>query len=67
MIDPAKLTRGAQAVYGEEKFAEQYGEIVPIDESRIVTVADEVRDFPRRTRHAVSVYRRPRAPPLCIE
>lgn len=41
MIDPAKLTRGAQAVYGEEKFAEQYGEIVPIDESRIVVVADD--------------------------
>jgi len=41
MIDPAKLTRGAQAVYGEERFAEQYGEIVPIDESRIIIVADD--------------------------
>ena len=41
MIDPAKLIRGAQAVYGKEKFAQQYGEIVPIDEDRIVVVADD--------------------------
>lgn len=40
MIDPAKLIRGAQAVYGKEKFAAQYGEIVPIAEDRIVVVTD---------------------------
>jgi len=41
MIDPEKLTRGAQAVYGKEKFAKQYGEIVPIEEDRIIVVADD--------------------------
>lgn len=41
MIDPAKLIRGAQAVYGEEKFAEEYGDIVPIPEGRVIVVDDE--------------------------
>lgn len=41
MIDPAKLIRGAQAVYGEEQFAKQYGSILPISEDRIIVVADE--------------------------
>ena len=41
MIDPAKLTRGAQAVYGEARFAKMYGEIVPIPEERVMIVGDE--------------------------
>lgn len=41
MIDPAKLTKGAQAVYGEEHFAAMYGEIVPIPESRVAILEDE--------------------------
>lgn len=41
MIDPTKLIRGAQAVYGEEKFAAEYGDIVPIDESRVIVVDNE--------------------------
>lgn len=41
MVSPEKLIRGAQAVYGEEKFAEQYGEIIPIDADRITVVGDE--------------------------
>jgi glyoxylase-like metal-dependent hydrolase (beta-lactamase superfamily II) len=41
MIDPARLIRGAQAVYGEKKFAAEYGDIVPIPESRIIVVDDE--------------------------
>ncbi len=41
MIDPAKLIRGAQAVYGEKKFAKEYGDIVPIAENRVVIVDDE--------------------------
>jgi len=40
MVDPQKLSRGAKAVYGEKKFAELYGEIVPIDADRIVVVDD---------------------------
>ena len=41
MIEPGKLIRGAQAVYGVEKFAAEYGDIVPIAEKRIVVVDDE--------------------------
>ena len=40
MIDPAKLIRGAKAVYGEKKFAAEYGDIVPIAEERVIVVDD---------------------------
>jgi glyoxylase-like metal-dependent hydrolase (beta-lactamase superfamily II) len=40
MIDPTKLTRGAQAVYGVEPFREMYGDIVPIEEKRVIVVSD---------------------------
>jgi glyoxylase-like metal-dependent hydrolase (beta-lactamase superfamily II) len=46
MIDPAKLTEGAIAVYGEGEFRRTYGDIVPIPAERIRTVADGERiDF----------------------
>ena len=41
IIDPAKLTRGAQAVYGEAAFEEMYGEIQPIPKERVLVVDDE--------------------------
>ncbi len=41
MIDPKKLIRGAQAVYGEEKFAAEYGDIIPVPEDRVIVVDDE--------------------------
>lgn len=41
MIDPAKLIRGAQAVYGERVFAKEYGEIVAIPEERVLVVDDD--------------------------
>ena len=41
MIEPARLVKGAQAVYGVEPFTEMYGEIVPIDEDRVLVVADQ--------------------------
>lgn len=41
MIDPTKLIRGAQAVYGKQKFAAEYGDIMPIPEARVVIVDDE--------------------------
>ncbi|HUI61205.1 MAG TPA: MBL fold metallo-hydrolase [Steroidobacteraceae bacterium] len=40
MTDPAKLIAGSKAVYGEEAFRQLYGEIVPIEAARIVSVAD---------------------------
>lgn len=43
MLDPQKLIRGTQAVYGEQQFFELYGEIVPIAEDRVIVVEDEQR------------------------
>lgn len=40
MIDPAKLMAGAMQVYGEEAFARDFGELVPVPEER-VWVADD--------------------------
>ena len=36
MVNPERLIAGTIGVYGEEKTHEMYGEIVPIDESRVV-------------------------------
>jgi glyoxylase-like metal-dependent hydrolase (beta-lactamase superfamily II) len=41
MIDPTRLIKGAEAVYGKEHYHEMYGEIVPMDEHRVVVVEDE--------------------------
>lgn len=41
MIEPGKLIKGAQAVYGESAFAEMYGDIQPIPAGRVVIVDDE--------------------------
>lgn len=40
MIDPAKLIKGSQAVYGEQRFADMYGRIEPIGADRMVVVSD---------------------------
>ena len=40
MVDPTKLIAGSIAVYGAERFAELYGEIVPIAAERIIVTAD---------------------------
>ena len=40
MVDPAKLVAGSQAVYGEELFAEMYGDIEPIPAGRLLVVDD---------------------------
>lgn len=40
MIDPARLIKGARAVYGAEKYAEQYGDIVAIAAERVRVVDD---------------------------
>lgn len=46
MVDPTKLMQGVRAVYGDEVAARDYGELVPVQESRIRTVADgEVLDL----------------------
>ncbi len=40
MIDPAKLEAGTREVYGEERFAALFGQIIPVPENRIRSVAD---------------------------
>ena len=40
LVDPSKLIAGTIAVYGEEKFKKFYGEILPIDESRVIEADD---------------------------
>ena len=41
MADPAKLIAGTEAVYGVEQTQEMYGDIQPVDQSRIVIAGDE--------------------------
>ncbi len=38
LIDPSRLVASASAVYGEDRFRDLYGELVPIAESRVHTV-----------------------------
>ena len=40
MIDPAKLEQGSLAVYGEEKFAQLFGRLLPVPEERVQSVED---------------------------
>jgi glyoxylase-like metal-dependent hydrolase (beta-lactamase superfamily II) len=43
MLDPSKLAVASQAVYGEERFKQLYGEILPIPAERIVSAQDSYR------------------------
>lgn len=67
MVDPAKLQAGATAVYGESEFNKTYGELLPIDESRILIADDEFKinmagrtltfvDTPGHARHHFCIY-----------
>ena len=50
MIDPSRLIVGASAVYGEETFRADYGEIIPIPAQRVIEAGDEYRlDFQGRS------------------
>jgi glyoxylase-like metal-dependent hydrolase (beta-lactamase superfamily II) len=40
MIDPSKLVVGTKAVYGEDKFNQLYGNLMPIDCDRIIEADD---------------------------
>jgi len=40
IIDPARLVKSAQSVYGEENFRKLYGDIVPVPEERVVVPGD---------------------------
>ncbi len=55
MIDPAKLIKGAQAVYGEDEYNRQYGDIQPIPAERVI-VASHEEEFSLGGRVFRSVY-----------
>ncbi len=40
LVDPAKLTAGATAVYGEAGFRQSFGELVPVPQERVIVAAD---------------------------
>lgn len=40
MTDPSKLEASARAVYGDEKFDEMYGSLVPVPEDRVSVMED---------------------------
>ena len=40
MINPDKLIEGSKAVYGEEKFTQFYGEIIPVSADRVLIIED---------------------------
>tara|TARA_Y100001960_G_scaffold332585_1_gene433675 strand:- start:1379 stop:2350 length:972 start_codon:yes stop_codon:yes gene_type:complete len=40
MADPSRLIKSAMMIYGEEDFRRMYGEIRPVDASRIIEAAD---------------------------
>ena len=39
-VDPARLTAGAIGVYGEEVFAQHYGQLLPVPAQRVVVAED---------------------------
>ena len=43
LAEPSKLIAGSIAVYGEERFRELYGEIIPVDASRMLVPEDGER------------------------
>lgn len=67
MADPSRLIAGVIAVYGETEFKRIYGEILPIDASRIIEAPDEFcielngrpllfLDTPGHARHHYAIY-----------
>lgn len=43
MIDPTQLVAGATAVYGESEMSNTYGEIIPIETSRVIQTQDGMK------------------------
>ena len=41
MVSPERLIAGTIGVYGEERTREMYGEIIPVEESRVIVAGDE--------------------------
>ena len=43
MTDPARLQAGASAVYGKDAFKKLYGELIPVEASRVISPQDDER------------------------
>lgn len=67
LVDPSKLEASARAVYGDAKFDEMYGSLVPVAEERVVVMedGDEIRvggrrlefmDAPGHARHHFTIW-----------
>ncbi len=67
MINPARLIAGAEAVYGKQGLRDNVGEIIPVDESRVIEADDSYRfkigerelqilDTPGHARHHFCVW-----------
>ena len=67
MIDPARLQAGTIAVYGEEEFAREYGELLPVPAERVVEASDgwslklgerrlHCLDTPGHARHHICIW-----------
>ena len=41
LIDPTRLVESTRQVYGSEKFAKLYGEIIPVDANRVLAAEDD--------------------------
>jgi glyoxylase-like metal-dependent hydrolase (beta-lactamase superfamily II) len=69
MINPEKLIEGVKAVYGEEKYTQLYGDILPIDKDRVQAIMDtgsvtlgkrtlDMYDSPGHAKHHMFVFDR---------
>lgn len=67
LIDPSKLEASARAVYGDEKFDEMYGTLLPVPEDRVRIMEDgdslrvggrtlEFMDAPGHARHHFTIW-----------
>ena len=67
MVDPSRLIKSTMSVYGEKRFRRMYGEIRPVDASRIVEAADNFQiemnsrtlffiDTPGHARHHFCIF-----------
>lgn len=67
MADPSKLIEGATAVYGADEIRRLYGEVLPVDASRIIEATHELTldlagrellclDTPGHARHHICIY-----------
>ncbi|MEM8844076.1 MAG: MBL fold metallo-hydrolase [Pseudomonadota bacterium] len=67
LINPQRLVESARSVYGEKKFDSLYGEILPIEESRVFAAGDKseislngrkltIADTPGHARHHFCIY-----------